>query len=67
MMTPDIPQVRKDSKYTATQACAILGIHRNTLRNMMLAGRIRPTFSRVGGRCLYSGAEIMRVWRMYRG
>lgn len=64
MIRADEPQVADTARYTSTQACAALGIHRNTLHRYALQGKIRSIFRKADNRRLYTGAEIKRLWRV---
>ena len=62
-MTTDEPKVNATSRYTITQTCAILGIHRNTLLKYTTLGVIRQGVRRATARKFYTGSEIMRFWK----
>lgn len=64
MMTATEPMVSDQGRYTSTQACAVLGIHRNTLRRYWQQGKIKATFRKADGRKLFSGTEIKKLWRV---
>lgn len=57
------PQVTESGRYTVTQTCNVLGIHRNTLLKYTLGGFIRCGFRRETARKFYKGSEILRFWR----
>lgn len=63
-MTHIEPQVNDTDKLNVTQAAAVLGIHRNTLRMHTDQGLIRCSISRSTGYRKYLGREIKRYWRM---
>lgn len=63
MIVSSEPQVNMTGRYTVTQACQILGIHRNTLRTYTDQGLIKCGFRRVGCRKFYEGKEIIRFWK----
>ena len=46
MITSEEPTVSSTGRYTVTQTCEILGIHRNTLREYTSSGRIKCGFRR---------------------
>lgn len=56
------PNVESDGRYTVTQTCSILGIHRNSLRKYTDAGLINCIFNSICCRKLYEGKEILRFW-----
>lgn len=62
MVTSTRPTVKSDSRYTVTQTCSILGIHRNSLRKYTAAGLINCIFNEICARKLYLGSEIIRFW-----
>lgn len=63
MITSNEPIVTITGRYTVTQACQILGIHRNTLRDYTEKGLIKCGFRKVGCRKFYEGREIIRFWK----
>ena len=64
MIQTEEPKVADTGRYTATEACKALGIHRNTLRRYSQKNLIKCTYRRCDHRKLYSGAEIKKLWRM---
>ena len=62
MITALEPQAVPAGRYNSKQASALLGIHRNTLRNYTDAGEIKCGY-RKNGRKFYLGREIVRFWR----
>lgn len=62
MITPIEPKIGDSDRYTVTQTCAVLGIHRNTLLKHTAIGLIKCKF-RSNGRKFYLGREILRYWR----
>lgn len=61
-MTSIEPKVNDTDKLNVTQAAAVLGIHRNTLRTHTDEGLIRCVVSRRTGYRRYTGKEIKRYW-----
>lgn len=61
MITPIKPDLRGTDLYSATQAAAVLGIHRNTLLKWANDGLVSFKESR-NGRRYYRGLELMRLW-----
>lgn len=66
MVTPHEPDVRPTSRYTVTETCALLSIHRCTLLNYTKRGLIKHGIDRVTHRKTYPGSEIMKLWRRMR-
>lgn len=64
MITNDQPNVKPASRYSVTQTCAILGIHRNTLLNHTKAGHIKAHYFKATGRKFYLGQDITKFWMM---
>ena len=58
------PNVQDSGRYTVMETCKALGIHRNTLRRWMQAGKIACKFRRVDNRKVFEGREIKKVWRI---
>lgn len=63
-MTNEEPKVADLGRYTVTETCKALGIHRNTLRRWMQAGKIQCKFRRIDNRKVFEGKEIKKVWRI---
>lgn len=63
MITATEPKVSADGRYSVTQTCAVLGIHRNTLHKYTDSGLIRCGYRRESARKFYKGSEILRFWR----
>lgn len=61
-MTNEEPKVTDRGRYTTTEAAALLGIHRNTLRNWAQSSKIKCTHRKVNCRRYFTGAEIKRIW-----
>lgn len=57
------PACKDCGRYSTTEVCAMLGIHRNTLLNQTNAGNIRCGRHRHNLRRYYWGKEIKRFWR----
>ena len=49
-------------RYSISETCAMLGLHRNTLRRYTEAGAIKPKYDKDNGRKTYSGLEIIKFW-----
>lgn len=62
MIVPSEPNVSLNGRYTVSETCRILGIHRNTLRKYTQSGAIRCGVRRVDSRKYYLGSEIKRLW-----
>lgn len=63
-MTNIEPKVSDAGRYTMTETCKALGIHRNTLRRWVQAGKMKVKFRRIDNRKVIDGAEIKRAWRV---
>lgn len=63
MITPEEPKVSAEGRYSVSQTCKALGIHRNTLRKYTVAGLIKCGFRRETARKFYRGSEIVRFWK----
>lgn len=66
MMNPEEPQVSSTGRYTVSQTCKILGIHRNTLRRHTLQHKIKVRLSRINGRPFYRGSDIISYFKSER-
>jgi len=62
-MTTEEPKVTEKGRYNVTETCAILGVHRNTLRRYTESGLIKAGFRRVSARKFYTGEDILKFWR----
>ena len=63
MITAIEPNVSLNGRYSVTEASALLGIDRKTLRNHALEGRIRFGIRRTNGRKFFCGRELLRYWK----
>ena len=63
-MTNIEPKVADAGRYTMTETCKALGIHRTTLRRWVQAGKMKVKFRRIDNRKVIEGAEIKRAWRV---
>lgn len=63
MITATEPDVSETGRYSVTETCRKLGIHRNTLRKYTSLGLIRCGMRRQTERKFYSGREILKFWR----
>ena len=62
-MIPTEPQVSETGRYSITQACAILQIHRHTLTRHADTGKINYGVSKINHRRFFYGRDILRYWR----
>lgn len=62
-MTPTRPNIDYTGSYTVTQASALLGISRHTLRRYESAGLVVAHLNKLGKR-KYSGRELIRLWQI---
>ena len=63
-MTNVEPKVADAGIYTITETCKALGIHRNTLRRWLQAGKMKVKFRRIDNRKVIEGSEIKKAWRV---
>lgn len=61
-MNANQPQVNKDARYSVSETCALLGIHRHTLRAWTEQGIIKSIVRRSNGRRAYRGIDILACW-----
>jgi DNA-binding transcriptional MerR regulator len=62
MIPPNKPDVNPASRYSISQTCTILGMHRNTLRRLTSMKRIKCGVRKATNRKFYTGREITRFW-----
>lgn len=62
-MTPTRPHIAPTGSYTVTQASALLGINRKTLRRYESAGLVVAHLNQLGRR-KYSGRELIKLWEI---
>lgn len=62
-MTPTRPNIDYLGSYTVTQASALLGISRKTLRRYESAGLVVAHLNCLGRR-KYSGRELIKLWNI---
>lgn len=68
MITSIEPDVRPMGRYSVNETCALLGIHRITLRKYTALGYITPLANKPGIRSVrYPGREISRCWKHVTG
>lgn len=63
MITAIEPQVSETGRYSVTETCKILGIHRNSLKKYTELGLIKCGFRKHAARKFYAGREILKFWR----
>lgn len=63
MVTSVQPNINPTSRYTISETCKLLGIHRNTLRSYVNAGYIK-SMQKVNGH-RFKGSEILRFWNTF--
>ena len=63
-MTNEEPKVADTGRYTMTETCKVLGIHRNTLRRRLQAGQIKDKLRRNDNRKLFEGSDMKKDWRI---
>lgn len=62
-MTPTRPNIAPTGSYTVTQASALLGISRRSLRRYESAGLVVAHLNGMGRR-KYSGRELLKLWNI---
>lgn len=62
MISSEPPKVVSAALYNYKEACALLGIHRNTLRQYVEKNWIHPKADMYTGRNLFEGKELTRFW-----
>jgi predicted site-specific integrase-resolvase len=62
-MNPNEPKVQLSSRYTVSETCELLGIHRNSLRKYTLEGRIKSVVRKSTAKKFYLGSEILKFWQ----
>ena len=61
-MVVEQPIVKLNGRYTVTETCNLLGIHRNTLRRYTRSGRIKLGVRKSTARKFYLGSDILNFW-----
>jgi len=62
MITSQRPDITLTGRYSVSETCTILGIHRNTLSSYTNTGHIKCGFRKMNGRKFYLGSEILKFW-----
>ena len=63
-MTNVEPKVADSGRYTMTETCKALGIHRNTLRRWVQAGKMKVKFRRIDNRKVIECSESKKARRV---
>lgn len=63
MMTSVAPRLDLAGRYSVTETCRLLTIHKNTLRKLTDEGQIKCGFRKENARKFYLGSDIMALWR----
>ncbi|MBR6499136.1 MAG: helix-turn-helix domain-containing protein [Clostridia bacterium] len=61
-MTGQLPTVDSTRRYSIGETCALLGIHRNTLRRYTHDGKIKAGMHKTTYRTFYTGLSILKFW-----
>ena len=61
-MVSEQPSIKPAGRYSISETCKLLGIHRNTLRRYTDAGEIRCVVRKSTWKKYYTGLEILRFW-----
>lgn len=64
-MINEEPSVAKNGRYPIGKAARLLGISRNTLRTYADSGVIKSSVSRVNGRRIFLGIDLLYLWRTH--
>lgn len=59
----ELPDIKPAERFNATEAARLLGISRETFRQHVLKGHIRPRYGRYSKRPFYYGKDILIFWR----
>lgn len=51
-----------EGRYSMTEAAALLGMHRNSLLNYALQGKLKFGVRKNTGRKYFRGADLLRLW-----
>jgi DNA-binding transcriptional MerR regulator len=62
-MRAEVPEVKATARYSISQVCQLLEIHRNTLYNYTQQGLIKCGMRRASLRKYYLGSEVLKLWR----
>lgn len=63
LMTSTEPKVEPTGRYSITETCVALGIHRNTLRRYTDNHAIPCHLRKTTGAKFYFGKDIQKFWR----
>ena len=64
-MVNEEPKASDFGRYSVSETCGLLGIHRNTLLKWTNEGIVRCGFRKANMRKFYEGREIKRIWRAH--
>ncbi len=62
-MVSEMPVVTPDGRYSVTETCKLLGIHKNSLRKYTQTGRIKVGTRMATAKKFYLGSEILKFWQ----
>lgn len=62
-MTPEIPNVTLNGRYSIGDIAKLLEVHRNTVRRWLDAGLMKAGIRRTNNRNFVEGREIIRFWK----
>ena len=62
-MVTEMPEVNPTSRYSVTETCRLLGIHKNSLRKYTITGRIKAGTRMSTAKKFYLGSEILKFWQ----
>lgn len=62
-MVPTLPEIQINSRYELKDVAAILGVSPSTIQRWTRKGLIRCQYRKVNNRRVWTGMEIMRIWK----
>lgn len=66
-MVAEAPKLNVAGRYTISQTCVLLGIHRNSLRKYTSLGLIKQSFRKSTSAAFYKGTDILKFWAQEMG
>lgn len=66
-MVAEAPKLNAAGRYTISQTCVLLGIHRNSLRKYTNLGLITQGLRKSTAAGFYKGSDILKFWAQEMG